>query len=92
MTDNAPVPIRPDVELSIDAAREMRDWVSMQLQKYIEDTGIAPHSIVVVLLGEPVAGSVDTVNSWTPTNEDMACDSVCAMAATLCHGRALGII
>jgi hypothetical protein len=86
-----PTPIRADIEPTIDAAREMRDWTWDQIKAHMDHCdGMAPVSVCIVLLGPNGEGAHSfTVNSWTPTDERASRMQVCAAAAALLNQRAL---
>lgn len=82
------VPIKPEIEPTIDVEREMLDFTAMKLRDYVQEYG-APASIALVLIGPNKAGSHTLAYSWSPKDSTSRFHT-CSVAAMALSKRALG--
>lgn len=85
------IPIRPDVEPTLDIEREMADHVRESVRDYIAENGGPPVTIAFVLIGPDDGAHAAIARSWSPGNEQRSRLQACATAAAVLMKRALGL-
>lgn len=83
-----PTPIRADIEPEFDAERELVDYFMGKVRKFRLETGRAPESVAVALMGDNDKGSFSTLaHSWSLKDERTRFET-CSIAAAMLTKRA----
>lgn len=86
-----PIPIRSDIEPTVDVEREMVDYCRDRLAAYCKKHGTPPATIAIALVGSNHAEAVSEAYSWSPKDENLSRLHACSTAAALLFKRALGL-
>lgn len=84
-----PIPLRKDLQVTVDMEREMLDWCATQLREFREGSGCTANKIALVLLGDDGSDQYSSTSSWSPGGGSRV--EVCSVAAALFMRRAVDI-